>query len=291
MPEGDTVHRLAERMASLTGRLITASDFRVPHLATETLAGRRIDRVWAWGKSLYWDCTDADGHTRVLYTHLRMEGIWNIHPVGTKWRSPGHTARLVVRVEGFPDPAREVELVGHELGRIELFDAVKYPEHTSHLGPDPLDPDWDEPGRWEIPGRDEAVRRFVAQGQRALGETLLDQRVLAGVGNVYCNELCFLQGRHPSLPASLVDAARVMDLAAQSMRANRHQNLRVFTGVNRPGENTWVYGRKNRPCRRCGTQIRSGFLGGATSVADPRAGRERITYWCPTCQPPEAEVT
>lgn len=285
MPEGDTVHRLAERMSGLTGRLITASDFRVPQLATASLTGRRIERVWAWGKNLYWDCTRDDGDTLVLYTHLRMDGFWNIHTAGSKWRSPGHTARIVVRVAGFPDPAREVELVGHELGKVEMWNATSYAQHTGHLGPDPLDEDWDVSGRWDGPGRDVAVRRFDAEGSRSLGETLLDQRVLAGVGNVYCNELCFLQGRHPSAPASSVDAGRVMDLAAASMRANRHQNLRVFTGVNRPGENTWVYGRTGRACRRCGTQIRSGFLGGATTVADPRAGRERVTYWCPTCQP------
>ena len=285
MPEGDTVHRLAERMASLQGRLITASDFRVPQLATASLTGRRIERVWAWGKNLYWDCTRPGSDTLVLYTHLRMDGIWNIHPAGARWRSPGHTARIVVRVEGFPDPAQEVELVGHDLGRVELWGASAYPEHTGHLGPDPLDDDWDAAGRWEVPGRDEAVRRFSEQQARTLGETLLDQRVLAGVGNVYCNELCFLLGQPPSAPASAVEAAKAMDLAAQSMRANRHVNLRVFTGINRPGHNTWVYGRSGQPCRACGTPILTGSLGGATSVAAPRAGRERATGRCPVCQP------
>ncbi|MDO5736533.1 MAG: DNA-formamidopyrimidine glycosylase family protein [Propionibacteriaceae bacterium] len=284
MPEGDTVHRLAARMASLEGRLITASDFRVPQLATATLTGRRIERVWAWGKNLYWDCASGSD-TLVLHTHLRMDGIWNIHAAGTRWRSPGHTARVVVRVEGFPDPGDEVELVGHELGKVELFPAREYPRHTGHLGPDPLDDDWDEAGRWSVPGREEALRRLVAQGRRSLGESLLDQSVLAGVGNVYCNELCFLLGAHPTSPAADVPADRAVDLAAQTMRANRNVNLRVFTGVNRPGHNTWVYGRANQPCRACGTTIRSGFLGGATTIADPRAGRERVSWWCPTCQP------
>ncbi|MEO7587908.1 MAG: Fpg/Nei family DNA glycosylase, partial [Arachnia sp.] len=154
-----------------------------------------------------------------------------------------------------------------------------------HLGPDPLDDDWDVPGRWDTPGRDEAETRLVAQGARSLGESMLDQRTLAGVGNVYCNELCFLLGAHPTSPASGVSASRAVDLAAQTMRANRHAPLRVFTGVNRPGHNTFVYGRAGQPCRRCGTPIRSGFLGGATSVADPRAGQERVMWWCPTCQP------
>ncbi|MEO7589275.1 MAG: DNA-formamidopyrimidine glycosylase family protein, partial [Arachnia sp.] len=126
MPEGDTVHRLAERMAGLEGRLITSTDFRVPRLATASLTGRRIERVWAWGKNLYWDCA-GDADTLVLYTHLRMDGIWNIHAAGTRWRSPGHTARVVIRVAGHPDPAREVELVGHELGKVELWPAAEYP--------------------------------------------------------------------------------------------------------------------------------------------------------------------
>lgn len=284
MPEGDTVHRLAERMASLVGRRITASDFRVPHLATASLTGRRIARVMAWGKNLYWHCESPDGNTWVLYTHLRMDGFWNIHPSGTRWRSPAHTARLVMRVEGFPDPTQEVELVGHDLGKVELWPAASWADHTAHLGPDPLDDDWDTPGRWAVPGREQAVATFARQRDRSLGETLLDQSVLAGVGNVYCNELCFLLGRHPASPADSVDAARAMDLAAQTMRANRATNLRVFTGVHRPGHNTFVYGRANRPCRRCGTPIRSGLLGGASTVADPRAGQERISYWCPTCQ-------
>lgn len=287
MPEGDSVHRLARRMSGLEGRLITASDFRVPRLATADLTGRRIDRVWAWGKNLFWDCSLDGADALVLHTHLRMEGTWRIHPAGTERRGRGHTARIVVRVEGSPDPSQEVEMVGHELGMVALWPASQYPQRTAHLGPDPLANDWSAPGRWQPCGRDEAVARLRATGSRAIGEAVLDQRVLAGVGNEYRNELCFLLGTHPATPASHLDAARVVDLVAQLMQNNRDGPLRVFTGVNRRGHNTWVFGRNRQPCRRCGAVIRKDTLGGATSVADPRAGQERITWWCPSCQPHE----
>lgn len=285
MPEGDSVHRLAGRMAGLQGRLITASDFRVPQLATASLAGRRIDRVWAWGKNLFWDCTAEGAETLVLHTHLRMEGTWRIHPAGTAWGVPGHTARVVFRVEGAPDPSQEVELVGHTLGMVGLWPASQYEQRTAHLGPDPLADDWDTAGRWEPCGRDEAVARLRAEGTRSIGEVVLDQRVLAGIGNEYRGELCFLLGVHPASPAGHVDPERTVDLAAHLMQSNRDGPLRVFTGVNRRGHNTWVFGRHRQPCRRCGTTIQKSTLGGATSVADPRAGQERIIWWCPTCQP------
>lgn len=290
MPEGDSVHRLARRMAGLQGRLITASDFRVPHLATASLTGRRIERVWAWGKNLFWDCTLEGTDTLVLHTHLRMEGHWRIHPAGTAWRGPGHTARVIMRVEGAPDPTQEVELVGHELGMVKLWPASQYPQRTAHLGPDPLADDWDSPGRWQPSGRDESVARLEADGARTIGEAVIDQRILAGVGNEYRNELCFLLGVHPGSPATCVDPARPVDLAAHLMQTNRDGPLRVFTGVNRRGHNTWVFGRNRRPCRQCGSPIQKGTLGGALSVADHQAGQERIIWWCPTCQPVDATV-
>lgn len=284
MPEGDSVHRLARRMAPLEGRIITHSDFRVPALATAQLAGRRIERVWAWGKNLFWDCA-GPRDVLVLHTHLRMEGTWRIHAAGTPWSKPAHTARIVMRVEGSPDPAAEVELVGHELGRVELFGAADYPRRTAHLGPDPLADDWDRAGRWPGPGRDEAVARLTAAAGRTLGEAVLDQSVLAGVGNEYRNELCFLLGAHPAGPAGDRSPEAVVDLAARLMRDNHQGPLRVFTGINRPGETTFVFGRNHRPCRRCGTPIRQAALGGASTVADPQVGQERIIWWCPTCQP------
>lgn len=273
MPEGDTIWRLAERFQPLVGRVIEHSDFRVPMLATASLAGERIERIWPYGKHLFWQCGQ-----RVLHTHLRMDGTWRMHAVGSRWSAPGHTARLVLHVEG-------VELVGHDLGLVELWPAQEYERRTAHLGPDLLADDWHSPGRWQPTGRDEAVRRVLAQPGRSIGEAVLDQRNLAGIGNEYRAEVCFLLGLHPAVRVADCDAAAVVDLAAKLMRGNRARAVRTFTGDGRPGEATFVFGRRHRPCRRCGTLIESSTLGGATSVADPDAGMERIIWWCPQCQP------
>lgn len=286
MPEGDTVHQLAARLAPLAGRRITHWDVRTPALATTDAVGATIHRVWPWGKHLFWELGTPHG-SDILHTHLRMEGTWRIHPAGAPWSAPGHTARIVVRVAGEPDPSREVELVGHDLGLVELWPASQYGQRTAHLGPDPLGSDWDSSGRWAPSGRDEAVARLSAQRATSLGEALLDQRVIAGLGNVFRAELCFLLGTHPASDVQSRDAATVVDLGARLLQTNRDRLVRVFTGNERPGENTYVYRRHRRPCRRCGTAIRQGVLGGATTVADPRAGQERVIHWCPNCQPVE----
>ena len=265
MPEGDTIWRLSERLQPLVGRVITHSDFRIAPLATASLTGERIDCIWPYGKHLYWQCGE-----RILHTHLLMDGEWRIHAMGRRWSKPAHTARLVVHVDG-------VELVGHDLGVVELWPAQQYGQRTAHLGPDLLAPEWADTGR------DEAIARIVSHPGRTIGEALLDQRNLAGIGNEYRAEVCFLKGLHPAAPVSACDVPAVVDLAAKLMRDNRHRVKRTFTGDER--ENTFVFGRRHRPCRRCGTTIESSTLGGATSVADPEAGRERIIWWCPACQP------
>jgi endonuclease-8 len=139
---------------------------------------------------------------------------------------------------------------------------------VGHLGPDLLSEDF-EP--------DEALRRLAAQPGAAIGETLLDQRNLAGIGNVYKAEVLFLSGTNPWTPtAEVSNLSKVVDLARRLMLANRDRSDRVTTGNRRPGEQTWVYGRAGRACRRCGQPVRRAMQGDD--------GRERVTFWCPQCQ-------
>lgn len=273
MPEGDSVWRLSERLQPLVGRTVTSSSFRVAPLATVDLSGRVIERVWPHGKHLFWLLGDL-----VLHTHLRMDGTWRIHPAGTRWSLPGHTARLVVRVSG------DVELVGHDLGVVELWPAPEFARRTSWLGPDPLADDWLHEGRWHPTGRDEAVRRVAIIPARTIGEALLDQRNLAGIGNEYRAEACFLSRIHPARPVGTLDVGAVVDLAARLMRGNLSSPVRTFTGDHRRGHTTFVFGRSGRPCLRCTTPIAKSTLGGTDTVADPQAGQERIIWWCPRCQ-------
>jgi formamidopyrimidine-DNA glycosylase len=141
---------------------------------------------------------------------------------------------------------------------------------VGHLGPDVLGADWDAA---------EAVRRLLADPDRAIGAALLDQRVMAGPGNIYKCELCFLRGVDPWTPVGQVDdPAGMVDLLKRLMEANRGSGRQITTGDTRPGRSHWVAGRNGKPCRRCGTPIRK---------ADQQAGADadRVTWWCPTCQP------
>lgn len=283
MPEGDSVHRLAARLSSLAGRKVTRWDMRVPRLATTDLVGWAIDTVEALGKNLYWHLSSED-NAAVFFTHLRMDGTWLVRPAATA-PAPSHRTRVLIRVEGVPDPVREVELQGVDLGMVDLWPASEHARRIEHLGPDPLGPSWEQDPRWQGTGPEEAVRRVCADADRPLAEAFLDQRNIAGVGNEYVNELCFLLGHHPLAPASVVDIPHAVERVAALMQENLPRSQRTFTGVDRDGERTFVFGRRGQPCRRCGTRIEQGTTTRATSVADPRVGQERITWWCPVCQP------
>ena len=139
---------------------------------------------------------------------------------------------------------------------------------VGHLGPDLLGPDWNAA---------EAVRR-VSSDTRAAHVALLDQRNVAGFGNVYANELLFVRGIAPTTPANEIDVAATIALGHRMIHANLPRAERTFTGDNRPGRRMWVYGRDGAPCRRCGTPIRATTLGAS-------ATSERNVFWCPTCQP------
>jgi endonuclease-8 len=142
---------------------------------------------------------------------------------------------------------------------------------VGHLGPDLLGPDWDAA---------EAVRRLQADPARPVSEALLDQRNLAGIGNLYRAEVLFLRGIDPWRPVrEISDLPALIELARQLLDANKDRIDQVTTGSLTPGSQTWVYGRSGRPCRRCGGRIRRVLAGGT-----PGDG-ERVTFWCPRCQP------
>jgi endonuclease-8 len=257
VPEGDAVWLTARRLhEALAGRVLTRSDFRVPRYATTDLTGRTVTESVARGKHLL---TRVEGGVTV-HTHLRMDGSWRIRPAGDRVAG-SHRIRLVLANDTW-------QAVGYQLGIVEVLPTAREARVVGHLGPDLLGPDWDPA---------EAARRLRAAPARAVGEALLDQRNLAGIGNIYKAEVLFLRGVHPWRPVEEVaDLDALVSAAQQLMDANKERFGQVTTGVSRPGEQMWVYGRAGRPCRRCGTPIRSADQGGDTT--------ERVTYWCPRCQ-------
>jgi endonuclease-8 len=261
VPEGDTVWRAASLLdRALSGSTLTATDFRVPAYATWDLAGATVSETVSRGKHLL---TRIDGDARwTLHTHLKMEGGWRVLRPGTRWPRPAHTARVVLTTA-------DAEAVGFALGLVEIVPRDREPELVGHLGPDLLGPDWDP---------EEATRRLREQPDRTVKEALLDQTRLAGIGNMYASELCFVTGVAPERRvADVPDLRRMVDRAHQLLDLNRHRAQQSTTGDLARGRQFWVYGRAGQPCRRCGTPIRQTMLGDA--------GRERTTFACPRCQP------
>ncbi|MCW2845028.1 MAG: Fpg/Nei family glycosylase [Nocardioides sp.] len=265
MPEGDTVFRAARLLdRSLSGDLLVRSDFRVPQLATTDLAGATVTGTVSRGKHLLTRIDDPtrEGGSWTLHTHLKMEGSWRVHRPGQRWQRPAHQARVVL------ETARAVA-VGFSLGIVELLPRDQEDDAVGHLGPDLLGPDWDE---------DEALRRLTDDPTRPIGEALLDQTRLAGIGNMYMAELCFVSGVHPRTPVGEVaNLARLVRRAKQMLELNTQRAAQSTTGDLRERERMWVYRRDRSPCRRCGTPVRVEMTGSA--------GRERAAYWCPSCQP------
>ncbi|MEU3030786.1 Fpg/Nei family DNA glycosylase [Streptomyces incarnatus] len=259
MPEGDTVWQAARRLhEALAGEVLTRSDFRVPKYATADLTGRRVLSTVPRGKHLL---TRFEGGL-TLHTHLRMEGAWKVYGTGERWRGgPGYQIRVILGTFGRT-------AVGYRLPVLELLRTTEEERVVGHLGPDLLGPDWDP---------ERALANLRTDPARPLGEALLDQRNLAGIGNVYKSELCFLLGVTPWLPVGALPADRaekLPGLAHRLLEANRERPVRQTTGLRH--QDLFVYGRAPRPCLRCRTQVR---------VADQGDGsQERPTYWCPTCQ-------
>ncbi|MEP6697935.1 MAG: DNA-formamidopyrimidine glycosylase family protein [Pseudonocardiales bacterium] len=259
MPEGDTVYLTAKRLhEALAGEPVIASDFRVPHLATADVAGRTVLEVVPRGKHLLMRFNDA----RTLHTHLRMDGSWQIYAADGPWRRPAHHARVVLRT-------RHRQAVGFRVHDIALLPTAEEAGLVGHLGPDLLDPAVD---------LEEAVRRLVERPDREIAPALLDQGNLAGIGNLYKSEVLFLRGLSPwAAVRGVPDVPAVVRLARRLLVANKDRWEQITTGETAPGRQHWVFERSGRPCRRCGTTIRSAEQG------DPPY--QRLSYWCPHCQP------
>ena len=267
MPEGDTVYRAARLLdRSLSGRVLTRTDFRVPQHATADLSGATVRATLSRGKHLLTRIGGGpDGEEWTLHTHLKMEGAWRVLERGRRWPRPAAQARVVLETDG-------LTAVGFSLGIVELVPRVREDDLVGHLGPDLLGPDWDE---------DEALRRLLEDPARPIGEALLDQTRLAGIGNMYMAELCFVSGVHPRTPVGAVAGLpRLVRRGRQMLALNKERAVQSTTGDLRERQRMWVYRRDKSPCRRCGTPIRVAMVG--------PAGRERASYWCPSCQPEHA---
>nr|WP_269329136.1 hypothetical protein [Kineosporia babensis] len=195
-----------------------------------------------------------------------MDGSWTVLNPGKHLpRRVLPDLRVLLRFEN------GLSAAGLKLPVVELLKTADEGRVTAHLGPDPLRPDWD---------RDAALARLSADGDRALSAALLDQTRMAGLGNLWVNELCFLRGVSPWTPVREVDLPAVVDLAVRLLRfsVNTPGAAQVTTGDTRPGHTHWVAGRAGQPCRRCGTRVQVV----AEVSGDPE---RRRTWWCSHCQP------
>ncbi|BAX91302.1 endonuclease VIII Nei2 [Mycobacterium shigaense] len=254
MPEGDTVwHTAATLRQHLTGLALTRCDIRVPQFATVDLTGQVVDEVFSRGKHLFMRVGPAS-----IHSHLKMDGSWRVgFPDSNRPVRVDHRARIILE-------AGLIRATGIDLGVLEILDRDHDGDAVAHLGPDLLGPDWDPRV---------AAANLVARPDRPIAEALLDQRVMAGIGNVYCNELCFVTGHQPTAPVSAIgNPGRLASRARDMLWLNRFRWNRCTTGDTRQGRQLWVYGRAGENCRRCGTRIRRDDTG------------ERVTYWCPSCQ-------
>jgi endonuclease VIII len=285
MPEGDTIFRAARTLnLALAGKTVTRFSSVYPALTRidedAPIAGRTVTGVEARGKHLLMQfgpsttggSLPAD-QPLILRTHLRMKGSWHIYRPGESWQRPRSEARIIVETADFV-------AVGFNVPLAEFLDAqqARRQEDLRLIGPDLLGASFDE---------DEAIRRIQARGSQGIAEALLNQRVVAGIGNVYKSETLFLEQVHPETPVTAVPEETLRALlrtARRLLQANvadtsaeiiTYRGLRRTTGRTDPAERLWVYGRGAEPCRKCGSVI-----------AYTKTGLDaRGTYWCPQCQP------
>lgn len=276
MPEGDSIFRAARSLhKALGGHQVTKFDTAYAHLSRidddTPIAGRTIERCEAAGKHLL----IVFSGDLILRTHMRMNGSWHLYRHGERWWRGPQSMRVRIDTADWVAVAFNVPVAEFVTAR-----QLRNTGPVAALGPDLLKPEFD---------RDEAVRRIIASGAMPIAQALLDQRLVAGIGNIYKSEVLFLGGVHPDTPASAVPVAaieRVLDIARSLLRDNvieatpaaiqTYRSLRRTMAGAEHDDNLWVYGRKGKPCRKCDTPIESKKMG----------VEARTTYWCARCQTP-----
>ena len=260
MPEGDTVWRSAHRLnQALAGEPITLCDLRFPSIATVDVRGATTTEVVSAGKHLLHRLDSG----LTIHSHLKMEGQWRLE-------RPEDSGSWLRRADLRAALGTDTWVaLGLRLGLLEVLRTDREQDVVGHLGPDVLGPGWDPV---------EAATR-VASSLTTIGETLLDQQVLAGVGTMWAAESLFLQRLGPWTMPSDLGATRIDALIARIstlMDQARHHAVQSSTGSRRKGEELFVHARSGRPCRRCGDTVRVAMIG--------PPGRERTMFYCPTCQ-------
>jgi endonuclease-8 len=270
MPEGDTIYRSARaQRAALAGREVIGVHTTVPQirsLGPQRLVGQTVADVEPRGKHLlhWFHPTDL-----ALHTHMMMTGSWHLYRPGEPWRKPRGRARIALEVPG-------VTAVCFSAPVCELLSRRQVDRHPSiaRLRPDALEEQTDLA---------EARRRLDARPDTPIGEALLDQAVLAGVGNVYKVEVLWLHRVDPWASVAQVPPSTRDELLATAERLLKANVVPGSSGPitttatgRRGGDRLHVYGRARRPCPRCATPIRVARLG----------EQARVTYWCPRCQGP-----
>lgn len=275
MPEGDTIFRSARALnRALAGGIIKRFETAYAHLASvdddKKLVGRTVERVEARGK---WLLMYFSGDL-ILLTHMRMNGSWHLYRTGERWRRSRRDVRIVIETADW-------SAVGFAVPVAEFHTASSLPRKTMIpvLGPDLLKQDFNLA---------EATARIQQLANGQIGEVLLNQWVMAGIGNVYKSETCFICGVNPFREVQTLDRSQ-LDLLVFTARKfltlnvaedangeiSTYAGLRRTTDTSNPTARLWVYGRRGEPCRRCGTLIEMRKQGSGA----------RTTFWCPVCQP------
>jgi endonuclease-8 len=273
MPEGDSIFRAARTLhRALAGKVVARFESVYPALTRihidEPITGRTVESVTSVGKHVLMQFSGD----LVLRTHMRMNGSWHIYRPGERWRVPHRDMRVLVATTDF-------EAVGFNIPVAEFVRARRVAKHDAlrSLGPDLLAEDFDVAA---------AVARFRADPIEEIADALLNQRLVAGIGNVYKSEVLFSCGVNPFVAVGRLSdeqIAQLLETARRLLRVNVSTNvvpMTTYAGFRRttrrhdPGERLWIYGRGRLPCRRCGAAI---------SVR-AQGRNARLTYWCPTCQ-------
>lgn len=276
MPEGDTIFRSARALhRALAGKSITGFRSTYPHLTRfhddTPVTGQTVERVESRGKWLLIHLSCG----AIIVTHMLMNGSWHIYRPGESWQKPRSAARIVIEnadyhAIGFNVPVAEMHTPQ------TLVRDRRIPQPSKDL----LRSDFDA---------EATLERFLAHPDEELGNVLLHQHVLAGVGNVFKSEVCFVTGMHPFRKAgslSREQAAHIIAIARRQLAANVLEDspdtIVTYRGAGRrtmhtsdPTASLWVYGRTGQPCRKCATPIRRRLQGFDA----------RVTFWCPQCQP------